>query len=167
MVMVLPRIFIPVNGGRTRMRADVHSGTCDTRSLISPCRDHSHLEALTTYDAVLCASYSTTFYPVCWRGTETNPQVDWISYDGWGMHVPEGYFRFATGPDKFVEELRRLGGEDDVRQWCVLAFLPLHLRKAPTCFLHRPPSAKNIFAVAASRPLSLHVRKIEKSIFLC
>lgn len=44
-------------------------------------------------------------------------QVDWISYDGWGMHVPEGYFRFTTGPDAFVEELRRLGGEDDVRQW--------------------------------------------------
>lgn len=44
-------------------------------------------------------------------------QVDWISYDGWGMHVPEGYFRFTTGPDAFVEELRRLGGEDDVKQW--------------------------------------------------
>lgn len=45
------------------------------------------------------------------------PQVDWISYDGWGMHVPEGYFRFETGPDSFVEELRRLGGEEDVRAW--------------------------------------------------
>lgn len=46
-----------------------------------------------------------------------SPQVDWIGYDGWGMHIPEGYFRFRTGPDAFVEEIRRLGGEDDVRQW--------------------------------------------------
>ncbi|CAM9185357.1 unnamed protein product [Ectocarpus sp. 12 AP-2014] len=71
--------------------------------------------------------------PSLWAGMSepgTNPlrqildvleeEVDWISYDGWGMHVPEGYFRFATGPDKFVEELRRLGGEDDVRQWTEL-----------------------------------------------
>ncbi|CAM9114159.1 unnamed protein product [Ectocarpus sp. 13 AM-2016] len=68
--------------------------------------------------------------PSLWAGMSepgTNPlrqildvleeEVDWISYDGWGMHVPEGYFRFTTGPDKFVKELRRLGGEDDVRQW--------------------------------------------------
>eukprot|EP00752_Nemacystus_decipiens_P003592 g3311.t1 len=68
--------------------------------------------------------------PSLWAGMSepgTNPlrqildvleeEVDWISYDGWGMHVPEGYFRFTTGPDAFVEELRRLGGEDDVRQW--------------------------------------------------
>lgn len=37
------------------------------------------------------------------------------------MHVPEGYFRFTTGPDVFIEELRRLGGEDDVRQWLVIS----------------------------------------------
>eukprot|EP00903_Cladosiphon_okamuranus_P011352 g10700.t1 len=68
--------------------------------------------------------------PSLWAGMSepgTNPlrqildvleeEVDWISYDGWGMHVPEGYFRFTTGPDAFLEELRRLGGEDDVRQW--------------------------------------------------
>ncbi|CAM9776710.1 unnamed protein product [Scytosiphon promiscuus] len=68
--------------------------------------------------------------PSLWAGMSepgTNPlrqildileeEVDWISYDGWGMHVPEGYFRFTTGPDAFVEELRRLGGEEDVRQW--------------------------------------------------
>ncbi|CAN0261220.1 unnamed protein product [Pylaiella littoralis] len=71
--------------------------------------------------------------PSLWAGMSepgTNPlrqildvleeEVDWISYDGWGMHVPEGYFRFTTGPDAFVEELRRLGGEDDVRQWLEL-----------------------------------------------
>lgn len=49
--------------------------------------------------------------------TRPRRQVEWISYDGWGMHVPEGYFRFETGPDSFVEELRRLGGEEDVRAW--------------------------------------------------
>nr|ATQ36022.1 prolycopene isomerase-like1 [Sargassum integerrimum] len=68
--------------------------------------------------------------PSLWAGMSeagTNPlrqildvleeEVDWIGYDGWGMHIPEGYFRFRTGPDAFVEEIRRLGGEDDVRQW--------------------------------------------------
>ncbi|CAM9978184.1 unnamed protein product, partial [Hapterophycus canaliculatus] len=68
--------------------------------------------------------------PSLWAGMSepgTNPlrqildileeEVDWISYNGWGMHVPEGYFRFTTGPDAFVEELRKLGGEEDVRQW--------------------------------------------------
>lgn len=91
-------------------------------------------------------SFRTTFHPVCWRGTETN-QVDWISYDGWGMHVPEGYFRFATGPDKFVEELRRLGGEDDVRQWCVLAFCLFIFVELQFVFCVGRRGAKNFCAV--------------------
>ncbi len=65
-----------------------------------------------------CPPFANAAPPSRGQQTAAAPsQVDWISYDGWGMHVPEGYFRFTTGPDVFVEELRRLGGEDDVRQW--------------------------------------------------
>ncbi|CAN0083841.1 unnamed protein product [Sphacelaria rigidula] len=66
------------------------------------------------------------------------PQVDWISYNGWGMHVPEGYFRFETGPDSFVEELRRLGGEEDVRAWNELTALMRPLLRAAAAI---PPLA--------------------------
>ncbi|CAM9259920.1 unnamed protein product [Discosporangium mesarthrocarpum] len=68
--------------------------------------------------------------PSLWAGMSqpgTNPlrqvldileeEVEWISYDGWGMHIPEGYFRFRTGPDDFLEVLQKFGGEGDVRAW--------------------------------------------------
>ncbi|KAG5185959.1 amine oxidase [Tribonema minus] len=46
--------------------------------------------------------------------------VEWLQYDGWGMHVPEGYFYFKVGPDDFTNTLRKYGGEEDVAAWAAL-----------------------------------------------
>ena len=38
--------------------------------------------------------------------------IDWVTYDGWGMDIPEGYFYFRTGDDEtWRETLTKFGGE--------------------------------------------------------
>jgi phytoene dehydrogenase-like protein len=44
--------------------------------------------------------------------------VKYAKYDGWGMHVPEGYFKFEVGPTAFEETVRKFGGgEGAVLEW--------------------------------------------------
>jgi len=44
--------------------------------------------------------------------------VKYAKYDGWGMHVPEGEFKFEVGPAAFEETVRKFGGgEAAVEEW--------------------------------------------------
>lgn len=44
--------------------------------------------------------------------------VKYAKYDGWGMYVPEGEFKFEVGPTRFEETVRKFGGgEEAVQEW--------------------------------------------------
>jgi phytoene dehydrogenase-like protein len=72
--------------------------------------------------------------PSLWSGCSmpsTNPirnvldlldeEVEWKTYTGWGMHLPEGkYFRFTADSDDFEKQLQDMGGAGDVASWRLL-----------------------------------------------
>lgn len=41
----------------------------------------------------------------------------WLTYDAWGVHLPEGYFRAAVGADGFCDMLTQMGKGDVIPQW--------------------------------------------------
>lgn len=43
--------------------------------------------------------------------------LDWLTYDAWDCHFPEGSFRAAVGADAFGEILQRLRGDRAVQEW--------------------------------------------------
>ncbi|PSN17638.1 carotene isomerase [filamentous cyanobacterium CCP5] len=43
--------------------------------------------------------------------------LDWATYDRWGVSLPEGDFLTTVGADQFTEVLQNLGGLEAVRQW--------------------------------------------------
>uniref|UniRef100_A0A0G4GWP1 Amine oxidase domain-containing protein n=2 Tax=Chromera velia TaxID=505693 RepID=A0A0G4GWP1_9ALVE len=43
--------------------------------------------------------------------------VEWKTYDGWMMYTPEGAFRFDCGPVRWEETLRKVAGDEAVRDW--------------------------------------------------
>ncbi len=41
----------------------------------------------------------------------------WLTYDAWGVHLPEGYFRAEVGADGFCDMLAQMGKSSVISQW--------------------------------------------------
>nr|ATQ36030.1 prolycopene isomerase-like3 [Desmarestia viridis] len=69
--------------------------------------------------------------------------VEWLTYDTWGVTLPEGYFDNAVGPEPFRETIRRFGDPGAQEQWdrlteyllelseCTMGLPPFSLRTGP------------------------------------
>jgi len=66
-------------------------------------------------------------------------EVEWKNYDGWGVHFPEGYFKFNVGPsddpDGFESVLKKFGGPGGtLTEWKKLQEITKPLILAATTF---------------------------------
>nr|ATQ36026.1 prolycopene isomerase-like3 [Scytosiphon lomentaria] len=69
--------------------------------------------------------------------------VEWLTYDTWGVKLPEGYFDNAVGPEPFRETISRFGGPGAQEEWdrlteyllelseCTMGLPPFSLRTGP------------------------------------
>ncbi|NJN73572.1 MAG: FAD-dependent oxidoreductase [Limnothrix sp. RL_2_0] len=62
-------------------------------------------------------SYSPSSNPLRQVLDLLEEDCDWLTYDAWGVHLPEGYFRAGVGADGFCDLLIELGKEDVISQW--------------------------------------------------
>ena len=44
-------------------------------------------------------------------------EPEWITYDRWGTHIPEGRFAAKIGPEEFSSVLEKYGGEGAIEDW--------------------------------------------------
>ncbi|KAG5190190.1 amine oxidase [Tribonema minus] len=56
--------------------------------------------------------------------------VDWLTYDAWGVFIPEGAFPSPIGPGPFARTLARFGGPGAQAQWDSLMAYLLRLSEA-------------------------------------
>ncbi|CAM9504794.1 unnamed protein product [Ectocarpus sp. 12 AP-2014] len=62
--------------------------------------------------------------------------VEWLTYDTWGVSLPEGYFDNAVGPEPFRETISRFGGPGAQEEWDRLTE---HLLELSECTMGLPP----------------------------
>nr|ATQ36029.1 prolycopene isomerase-like3 [Punctaria latifolia] len=62
--------------------------------------------------------------------------VEWLTYDTWGVTLPEGYFDNAVGPEPFRETISRFGGPGAQEEWDRLTE---HLLELSECTMGLPP----------------------------
>lgn len=62
-------------------------------------------------------SYSPSSNPLRQVLDLLEEDCDWLTYDAWGVHLPEGYFRAGVGADGFCEMLLAMGKADVIPQW--------------------------------------------------
>jgi phytoene dehydrogenase-like protein len=65
-------------------------------------------------------------------------EVDWLTYDTWGVHIPEGQFAMAVGADPFCDVVRSIQGEQAVQEWRTLQVVMAPLGRGATAL---PPAA--------------------------
>jgi len=64
--------------------------------------------------------------------------LPWLTYDAWGVCIPEGDFTAQVGADDFCDTLHRLRGPEAVRQWRHLQAVMAPLGRGATAL---PPAA--------------------------
>ncbi|CAN0402643.1 unnamed protein product, partial [Ectocarpus fasciculatus] len=62
--------------------------------------------------------------------------VEWLTYDTWGVSLPQGYFDNAVGPEPFRETISRFGGPGAQEEWDRLTE---HLLELSECTMGLPP----------------------------
>jgi carotene isomerase len=62
-------------------------------------------------------SYSPSSNPLRQVLDLLDEDCDWLTYDAWGVHLPEGYYRAGVGADGFCEMLETMGKGQAIAQW--------------------------------------------------
>ena len=65
-------------------------------------------------------SYSPSSNPLRQVLDAIGEDIEWLNYDAWGCHLPEGSFSAKIGAEPFCDILADLRGDDAVRQWKAL-----------------------------------------------
>ncbi|CAM9190225.1 unnamed protein product, partial [Phaeothamnion confervicola] len=90
--------------------------------------------------------------------------VEWLTYDTWGVSMPEGDFQATVGPEGFQRTLGQFGGPDADRQWATLTarllgmsevtmgLPPFCLRQDPWVLLTAAPYLPALFKTISLGP---------------
>lgn len=65
-------------------------------------------------------SYSPSSNPLRQVLDAIEEDIEWLNYDAWGCHLPEGSFSAKIGAEPFYDILADLRGDEAVRQWKAL-----------------------------------------------
>nr|ATQ36031.1 prolycopene isomerase-like3 [Sargassum fusiforme] len=90
--------------------------------------------------------------------------VEWLTYDTWGVTLPEGYFDNAVGPEPFQETIKRFGGPGAQQEWdrltnhlldlseCTMGLPPFSLRTGPGAVITLATFLPTLFKVIKAGP---------------